>query len=308
MSRLPFTLEQLRTFVAVGRFESMSRAAESLFLTQGAVSQQVMKLEAALGLRLLERSSRRVWLTEAGRSIAVACEAATRAVDSVAETAHLLTTLEIGLLQIGASPTSAGHYLPAMLTAFSALHPTVRVRVATENSPTVAAKVVAGILDCAMIEGGAEGLGLVDHRIAEDEAVVVVGRDHPLAGRPDFAPADLELHRYLAREPGAALDAIAIAMIGEHLRPLQRMEFGHLDAVRSAAVAGLGFAVLPRVAVMDRLRDGSLVLLPIPPRRRWISMIRRPSRGGAALEEFWRVVLAATEDRRPPARRLPRAG
>ena len=71
MARLAFTLEQLRTFLAVARQQSMSRAAESLFLTQGAVSQQVANLEAALGLRLLERRGRRVWLTEAGKSIAV---------------------------------------------------------------------------------------------------------------------------------------------------------------------------------------------------------------------------------------------
>src|SRR5947209_1700276 len=110
----------------------MSGAARSLFLTQGAVSQQVANLESALGLKLLERSGRRARLTEAGNAIAVACEAAIRAVDGVSEQARRLTTLEQGSLHIGASPTCAAHYLPALLSTFTRLHPLVRVRVVTE--------------------------------------------------------------------------------------------------------------------------------------------------------------------------------
>src|SRR5581483_12523519 len=105
MPRLPYTLEQLTTFLAVAQQQSMSGAARSLFLTQGAVSQQVAHLESALGLKLLERSGRRARLTEAGNAIAVACEAAIRAVDGVSEQARRLTTLEQGSLHMGASPT-----------------------------------------------------------------------------------------------------------------------------------------------------------------------------------------------------------
>src|SRR5438270_13205916 len=88
MSRFPFTLEQLRTFMAVANAGSMSAASRSLYLTQGAISQQVASLEAALGLRLLDRTGGRSRLTEAGRSIATSCEAAIRAVDGVAERAR----------------------------------------------------------------------------------------------------------------------------------------------------------------------------------------------------------------------------
>ena len=277
----------------------MSRAAESLFLTQGAVSQQVANLEAALGLRLLERGGRRVWLTEAGKSIAIACEAVTRAIDGVTESARQLAFLEVGSLHIGASPTAAAHYLPRLLSAFTSLHPGVQIRVVTQNTPAVAAQVASGALDCAIVEGETVERELIEHRLAADEVLVVAGRDHPLSGLTEVDLEELAQHRYLGREPGAAMEAIAAEILGQHYSSVQRIELGHLDAVRGAVGAGLGFAILPRVAVLREMRDGDLVALPVPPRRRWIRAIRRPLPGGAALEEFWRILGAATSP--PPA-------
>jgi len=292
MPRLPFTLEQLSTFLAVAQNQSMSEAARSLYLTQGAVSQQVANLEAALGLRLLERSGRRARLTEAGRSVATACEAAIRAVDGVSEQSRRLTTLEEGSLHIGASPTSAAHYLPHLLSTFTRLHPLVRIRVVTENNPALAAKVVSGALDCAMVEAEIDNPELVSQRYAGDEVLLVVAPEHPLARLGHFEVAELAHHRYLGREPGAAMEAIAIEVFADHYDRLPRMELGHLDAVRGAVLAGLGYAVLPRVSIEHELADGRLIELPIAPRRRWITVIRRPAEGAPTLEEFWRVARA----------------
>jgi LysR family transcriptional regulator, transcriptional activator of the cysJI operon len=296
MGRVPFTLEQLRTFLAVANQGSMSAASRSLFLTQGAVSQQVASLEAALGLRLLDRSGGRSRLTEAGRSIATSCEAAMRAVDGVAERARQLTTLEVGSLHIGASPTPAAHYLPRLLSLFIRLHPNVHVRVVTENNPAVAAKVAGGILDCAIVEAETGIPDLLEHRLVEDEVVLVAAPAHPLTREREIGIAQLARHRYLGREPGAALEIVAADLLGAAYDSIPKMEFGRLDAVRGAALAGLGYALLPRVAIDREVAEGRLVELAIPPRRRWISLIRRPSVGAIALEEFWRLAVGS-----PPA-------
>jgi LysR family transcriptional regulator, transcriptional activator of the cysJI operon len=291
MGRLPFTLEQLRTFLAVARHGTMSAASRSLYLTQGAVSQQVASLEAALGLRLLDRSGGRSRLTEAGRSIATSCEAAIRAVDGVAERARQLTSLEAGSLHIGASPTPAAHYLPRLLSIFTQLHPLVHIRVVTENNPAVAAKVAGGILDCAIVEAETGFKDLVEHRMVEDEVVVVAAPGHPLAGRRKIEIRDLAHHRYLGREPGAAFEVIAVDLLGGLYDSAPKMELGHLDAVRGATLAGLGYALLPRIAIARELAEGRLVELAVPPHRRWISLIRRPGSGAVALEEFWRLAV-----------------
>ena len=294
MARLPFTLEQLTTFVAVAKHQSMSGAARSLFLTQGAVSQQVANLESALGLRLLERSGRRARLTDAGREIAAICEAAIRSVDAVAEAARRLTSLEAGSLHIGASPTSAAHYLPGLLSTFTRLHPGVRIRVVSENNPSVSAKVASGLLDCAMVEAETGYPDLSSHPYAEDEVLLVVAGDHPLARLEHWDVGQLAKHVYLGREPGAAMEAIALDVFAGHYDQLPRIELGQLDAVRGAVLAGLGYAVLPRISVARELEEGRLKELPIAPRRRWIKVVRRTAAGTPALEEFWRVAVASS--------------
>src|SRR5579864_2153210 len=112
MRRPAFTLEQLRSFVAVAEHEHVSRAAASLFLTQGAVTQQIRHFERAVGIQLLERDGRRVRLTDAGRTVAAACRAALRSLEVVEDTAQSVKALKTGSLHLGASPTCASYYLP----------------------------------------------------------------------------------------------------------------------------------------------------------------------------------------------------
>src|SRR5712691_7097674 len=107
MARPSFSLEQVRSFVAVAEHEHISRAAASLFLTQAAVSQQVRHFERAVGLQLLERDGRRVRLTDAGRSLADACRAALRAVEVMDDTAKAMKELEAGSLHAGATRASS---------------------------------------------------------------------------------------------------------------------------------------------------------------------------------------------------------
>src|SRR6266446_1452284 len=104
MRKPAFTLEQLRSFVAVAESEHISRAADSLHLTQAAVTQQVRNFEQAVGVQLLERVGRRVRLTDAGRSLAEACRAALRAVEVIDDSALAMKQLRAGSLHLGASP------------------------------------------------------------------------------------------------------------------------------------------------------------------------------------------------------------
>jgi DNA-binding transcriptional LysR family regulator len=272
----------------------MTAAAKSLFLTQGAVTQQVRNLERALGLRLVERTGGRIRLTSAGTAVADACRVALRSVEEVDRTARNLASLEAGSLRIGASPTAAAHYLPVILQRFSRQHGSVAVTVITENTPHVAAAVAAGGLDCGFVEGPIEQHGLLETSIATDSLIVVVGADHPLARLDAPDPDALEAHVYLGREPGAALELYAEQMLGPGLHRGRRMQFGHLDAVRGAVVAGLGYAVLPRVAIADELEQGLLAALPWSPLVRPITAIRRPPAGAGALEALWTMLTEST--------------
>jgi DNA-binding transcriptional LysR family regulator len=287
VSKLQFTLEQVRSFVAVAETEHVSRAAASLFLTQGAVTQQVRHFERALGLQLLERAGRGVRLTDAGRALAIACRAALRSLEALEDTARSMKALESGSLDLGASPTCATYYLPSRLAAFSLRYPAVKLTVTVEPSAAISAQVVAGAIDCAIIEGEppAELVAVV---LAQDELVLVAHRDHPLSQLSRVTPAQLAKYRYLGRGPAWVVDQTVRKMVGRAYDFSEIMNLGHPEYVRAAAVAGLGYAALALLAVEADLASGVLKRLPAPSIERSIRAIRRSSEGGPTLEEFWR--------------------
>jgi len=289
---LGFSNEQIRTFVAVSRSANLSRAAESLALTQGAVTQQLRHLERALDLQLIERSGHAMKLTPAGIEVAAACAAATRELEGIAETARLQRSLGMGKLRIGASPTCANHYLPPLLAEFMKRWPRLDIQVVGESTPVIAEKVATAELDCGLVEGPVTQGNLEIRDLYRDRVLVAVGSRHPLSKARRASLAELRTHRYLARELGSATETLAREMLGRSYRASPRLELSHLDAVRSAAIAGLGYAVLPRVAVERELERGQLVQLDIPEKKRWITAIRRKSSRVPVVEAFWTVLPA----------------
>jgi len=280
--------------MAVAETEHVSKAAASLFLTQGAVTQQLRHFEGALGLRLLERDGRGVRLTDAGRSLAVTCRAALRALEVLEETAQSMKHLEAGSLHLGASPTCASYYLPARLAGFAQRFPAVQLSVIVEPSASINAQVVAGAIDCGVIEGRPQP-GLVTAVLAHDELILVVQKDHPLARVRRITAAQLMLYRYLGRGPSWSAEQNVREMVGEAYDRSESMNLGHPEYVRAAAIAGLGYAALPLLAVKAELESGILVRLPGPTSKRAITAIRRPSVGGPTLEEFWLHLTGRTQ-------------
>lgn len=298
MDALGFSTEQIRTFVAISKSANLSRAAESLALTQGAVTQQLRHLERALNLQLIERSGHGMRLTPAGVEVAAACAAATRELEGIAETARLHRSLDIGSLRIGASPTCANHYLSPLLGRYMKRWPKVDVRVVDESTPAIGEKVASAELDCGLVEGPVSQGNLETFNLYQDIVVAVVSSKHPLGRTRSGQPSDLEGYRYLAREVGSATELLAQEMLGKAYGASPRLELSHLDAVRSAAIAGLGYAVLPLVTIERELERGQLVQLQVPEKRRWITAIRRQLSKVPVVEAFWTVLPIRQTDAR----------
>lgn len=289
MRRPTFTLEQLRSFVAVAETEHISHAATSLYLTQAAVTQQVRHFERSVGLQLFERDGRRIRLTDAGRSLAEACRGALRSVEVVEDSALDLRHLRGGSLELGASPTSATYYVPPLLSAFAKQHPGTRLGLSVEPSSELMRRVLNGTLDCAVI-GAEPNPQLAAFELARDELILVAHRDHPLARLRRLTEEDFVPHLYLGRGPQWSAGKYLRQMLGNAYDRVRVLNLGHPEYVRAAMLAGLGFCVLAKRTVAADVANGLVKRLPVPAVQRPISAIRRRSRGGPAMEAFWELV------------------
>ena len=289
MKRPSFTLEQLRSFVAVSETEHISKAAASLFLTQAAVTQQVRHFERAMGLQLFERDGRRVRLTDAGRLMADTCRAALRSAEVVEDSALAMRHLHAGSLELGASPTCATYYVPPYLARFNQQYPGIKLGMSVEPSADLNRRVMVGTLDCAVIEGEPDR-SLVAFEVARDELILVAHRDHPLSGLHHISEDDLAQHLYLGRGPQWSAEKHVRAMLGGAYDRVDVLNLGHPEYVRAALLAGLGFCALPKRAVATDLASGDVKRLPVQSVLRPISAVRRSGIGGPAQEAFWELL------------------
>ncbi len=295
--RVAVTIDQLRTFSAVATHEHVTNAAESLGLSQPAVSHQLKALERALRLPLFERVGRRIRLNADGRALKPTVSAALAAVRAVEEAAAARRGLIEGELMIAASNTVGIYRLPRWLAGFGNRYPGVEVRVRLVNTHEAILLLRDASVDLALIEGPGATEDLEELPIERDELVVVVGSEHPLVGVAHVRAADLARHRYLAREAGSGTEALAADLLGTAYRCGQVMELGQIDAVRSAAVAGLGYAVLPIAAISDDLAIGRLHKLNTGRQSlaRRLSALRRPTNASPLVEAFWNHLMSFSE-------------
>jgi DNA-binding transcriptional LysR family regulator len=140
-------LGQLRTFEAVARHRSFTRASEELMVAQPAVSQQVRRLERELGVDLLRRTSRQVALTHPGEVLLAGARRVLAEAASVADELDALRGLRAGRFAVGAMPPMARLDVPSLIAAFHVAHPTVAVRLDEDTAASALAMLRRGDLD-----------------------------------------------------------------------------------------------------------------------------------------------------------------
>src|SRR5689334_18751063 len=290
-------LQQLRSLAAVARHRHFTRAAAELHIGQPAVSQHVARLEDELGVRLLSRTTRSVEVTEAGRLLLERCERALAELDAaVAELAELRGLVR-GRLTIGAMQSLEPYDLAAALATFNERHPAIDIRVVEEIAPSMISAVLADQLDVAFVPVE-EGLppGLDAHPLFEDEIVLVVGREHKLAGRAQVALAALRDQPFVFLREGTGLRrAVETAARPHGFEPHARFETNELSRVLALVAAGLGVSAVSR-AVAQNAGDSVVPVAIRPALRRQVGLVWRSERRRTpAANAFVAHVIAGSE-------------
>jgi LysR family transcriptional regulator, low CO2-responsive transcriptional regulator len=263
----PELLPNLDTFAEAAERASFTAAARALGLTQAAVSQRVQALERELGVPLFRRTGGRVELTDAGRKLHAY---ARRILDLHREARQEVTgkpAAVAGELVLAASSIPGEHILPAVLAAFGAKYPQVRVRAAVSDSAAVIRSVESGEVSVGLVGRKTDAADLEFRRFASDRMVVVAPPGHALAKKKRVTLAQLAAHPLVLREAGSGLRHSfekALERAGRSHSELRvALELGSNEAIKEAVRRGAGVTVLSTLAVRKEVAAGRLVAVDV---------------------------------------------
>jgi len=258
---------RLQVFHTVARLLSFTKAAESLHMTQPAVTFQVRQLEEYFNTRLFDRTHNRISLTAAGKRV---YEYADQIFDLYAKMDNAVRDMtgEIsGVLIIGASTTIAEYMLPSLLGDFKKKYPDVNVHLRVSNSDGIVSMVENNDIDLGVVEAPVLNKNLVVENCRNDRLVAIVPPQHELSGQHEVRLKDLLKYAYIAREEGSGTrEVIEEYLSSAGLKPSDihvAMELGSPEAIKGAVEAGMGVSIVSEVTIHKELKLGTLVALEL---------------------------------------------
>ena len=294
------TTDQLRLFLTIARFRSLSRAAAEFDLGQATVSERLKALETELGTRLFDRQGRGVALTPAGEAFRPYAERALDVLREAQESARAAGEGRQGQVTVAVTVTSGAYLLAPALVAFQREHPGLVVRVRSAHSWDAPGLILDGVAQLALISGPVLHPQLESLATFTARLVLVTGKRHPLASGSvtvERLAREQLLFSYWGPASQAFLERLRAAGEGQ-TRPW--MELSPVELVKGMLLAGTGVSLVPELAVRRELAAGDLAVIKLADAKlrlpRWeITLIRHkrraPHPAAEALAETLRRVL-----------------
>lgn len=266
-------LHQLATFQVVAKHCSYVRAAEELHFSQPAVSAQIRQLEETLGVKLFEQIGRRTHLTQAGIELYHYSQKIFAVIDEALETMEELRGPDHGRLRVGADTTVGTYVIPGLLGKFHQGYPEVEISLDVVNRAALVERIMSNEIDIAIVGRVPDDIPVVIEPFVPNELVLVASPYHRLAGSANVPLSELAKEHFLMREVGSGTRAALELILQEAEVPLHvSMHMGNNSAIKQGVAAGLGIALISRVALDMELETNRLVILNVegfPIMRQW---------------------------------------
>ncbi|MEN8218441.1 MAG: selenium metabolism-associated LysR family transcriptional regulator [Pseudomonadota bacterium] len=271
---------RLQVFQTVARLLSFTKAAESLHMTQPAVTFQIRQLEEYFNTRLFDRTHNRITLTEVGKRVYEYAEKIFKEYAEMENVVKEITGDMSGVLVIGASTTIAEYLLPVLLGDFKSKYPDICIRLKVSNTDEIVSMVENNDIDLGVVEAPVGNKSLAVSLCSIDQLVAIVPPGHPLAKYHEVTVQELVTYAYISREEGSGTREV----INEYFNQagLSRddlsivMELGSPEAIKGAVAAGMGVSILSRTAIQKDLQLGLLKAINLnPPLERPLSFVHQ---------------------------------
>lgn len=296
--RMHITLRQLQVFEAAARLGGYTRAAESLHLSQPAVSMQIRQIEEQAGMPLFDQIGKKLHLTDAGRTLYGHAQSILAQVHEAQLELEEMRGVRRGQLNITIAST-ANYFAPRLLAAFCQRHPEVKVSLDVSNREHILELLHETDKDLAIMGRPPEPSDLVAHPFMENPLVVIAAPSHPLAQASGIPLARLNEEAFISREIGSGT-RIAVERFFDEAgtRLTVAMEMSSNEAIKQAVQAGLGLGVVSVHTLEMELALERLVILDVqgfPILRHWYVVHRQGKRFSAVAQAFLNFVMDEAE-------------
>ena len=266
------SLRQLTVFLEASRQMNFARAAETLHLTQPAISMQIRQLESVVGLPLFERVGKKLALTQAGTLFRHHAARVIGELQDAEQALRSLKGLHSGQATVGLVST-AKYFAPKLLALFSERHPQIDIQFLVGNRETLINALRDNEIDFAVMGRPPDKLDAHAEAIAENPHVLVAHKAHRLVHAERFDFHELRNETFLMREPGSGTRLVMEAVFKQHLfTPARIMTIGSNEAVKQTVMAGMGVSLLSLHTLELELRTQEIGLLDVigtPVMRNW---------------------------------------
>ncbi|MBN5274525.1 LysR family transcriptional regulator [Serratia marcescens] len=286
-----YSLKQLRVFVAVARHGSFSRAGEAIGLTQSAVSHSVKELEAEIGVRLLDRTTREVVLTDAGLRLANRVERLLDELQAALLDARSFGVQRSGTVRVATSQTISAHLMPQCIAAGEREYPEIRIMLRDQAQQQVLRSVRNAEVDFGIVVDPVQAVDLECEAVLHEPFLLLCRDDHPFAARQEVRWSALNGCRLVLQDYASGSRPLidsALRQQGVEAQVVQ--EIGHPATLFPMVAEGIGISIFPALALPlpegGRLRVRRLV----PEINRALMLVRRKNRSlTPAAEAIWQV-------------------
>lgn len=258
------TLRQFQYLVAVSDTLSFRRAAERCHVSQPTLSDQIRELEAKLKVQLIERSRRKVVMTQIGREIAERARRVLRDVQDIGELAERGRHILEGTLRLGVLPSLGPYLLPLVLPYLRQRYPDLTLYLREDTADGLLQRLDDGELDLLMFSIPVKREGFSVAELFREPLWLALPKDHPLSVKDRLEAADLKGLTVLVLETGHSLHATVLALCRDHgAKPLLDFATTSLDTLRQMAAMGVGATFLPALYVRaEAMQDPALAVIP----------------------------------------------
>lgn len=259
---LLMTIRHLKIFIAVATCGKMRQAAETLYISQPAVSQAIKELEGYYNIKLFERLSQKLYLTEEGTKL---LNHAHHVVDSFDRLDLMMKKQGLSpKLRIGGSVSVGTYLLNDIMDKMECIVRELEFKVIIDNTSTIEELIKTSQLDVAIVEGVISCDELMRLPIYKDELVIIVGKGHHLYSKDKVSLDELKNEVWISREEGSVnRNQYEQLLIEKNYTIKHKWTYTNTEAIKQTVARGRGLAIISKMLIEKEISDGLLRILPV---------------------------------------------